>query len=184
MSARVLVAYATKYGSTTGVAKAIAATLRSEGASVELRPADEVTSLVRYDAVVLGAPIYVGRWHKNAHRFLRQHKTALQAIPYALFALGPLESTPKDIAAANEQLDKDLEPYAWLAPVARGMFAGKYDPMTLNFFDRLISLVPDGPLHELPPSDNRDWEAINNWAWQLQEPFNIAPITTPESTEA
>ena len=54
MTAQVLVAYATKYGSTRGVAEAIASRLAEPGMDVDLQPVGEVRSLDRYDAVVLG----------------------------------------------------------------------------------------------------------------------------------
>ena len=44
MPASVLVAYATRYGSTQEVAEAVAATLRTRGLEVHLRPAREVRS--------------------------------------------------------------------------------------------------------------------------------------------
>ncbi len=55
MTTTVLVAYATKYGSTQEVAEAIAATLREKGCEVEVRPAGEVRELEGYSTVVLGA---------------------------------------------------------------------------------------------------------------------------------
>src|SRR5579872_3686873 len=70
----VLVAYATKNGSTQEVASAIAASLREHGAQVALLPARAVREPVAgYDLVVLGAPLYSGRWHRDARGFLRRH---------------------------------------------------------------------------------------------------------------
>ena len=66
MTALILVAYATKHGSTQEVAEAIAATLREHALEVEVKPASEVRALDRYGAVVLGAPLYSGRWHGDA----------------------------------------------------------------------------------------------------------------------
>src|SRR6266496_2234102 len=77
MTALILVAYATKHGSTQEVAEAIAATLREHALEVEVQPASEVRALDRYGAVLLGAPLYSGRWHGDANRFLKRHRTAL-----------------------------------------------------------------------------------------------------------
>ena len=57
MSASVLVAYATRYGSTQEVAEAVAATLRERGLEVDIQPMREVRALDQYRAVVLGAPL-------------------------------------------------------------------------------------------------------------------------------
>ena len=66
MKVKVLVAYASKYGSTQEVAEAIAATLRESDLAVDLEPMKEVKTLNEYTAVVLGAPIYMLHWHKEA----------------------------------------------------------------------------------------------------------------------
>ncbi len=90
MSPSVLVGYATRYGSTQEVAEAIAETLRIAGLLVELKPLREVRSLEGYHAVVMGAPLFMFHWHKEALSFLARHRQALQARPVAVFALGPV----------------------------------------------------------------------------------------------
>src|SRR6266496_340908 len=88
MTALILVAYATKHGSTQEVAEAIAATLREHALEVEVQPASEVRALDRYGAVLLGAPLYSGRWHGDANRFLKRHRTALSERPVAIEVFG------------------------------------------------------------------------------------------------
>ncbi len=87
MAASILVGYATRYGSTQDVAEAVAATLREHGLDVDLAPMSKVRTLAGYRAVVLGAPIYFGRWHKDARRFLSLHQEALTQRPVAIFAI-------------------------------------------------------------------------------------------------
>lgn len=77
MKTRVLVAYASKYGSTQEVAETIATTLRENDLVVELKLVREVKTLDEYTGVVLGAPLYVARWHKEARSFLSRHREAL-----------------------------------------------------------------------------------------------------------
>ena len=61
----VLMAYATKNGSTRHVAEAVTAAMREAGAQVTALPAREVReSAAGYDLVV-GAPLYSGRWHPH-----------------------------------------------------------------------------------------------------------------------
>jgi menaquinone-dependent protoporphyrinogen oxidase len=74
MSEKILVAYATRAGSTGEVAQAVAETLRQEGLDVDLRRAREVADVNPYRAVVLGAPIRAFRWMPEAMRFLRRHR--------------------------------------------------------------------------------------------------------------
>jgi menaquinone-dependent protoporphyrinogen oxidase len=59
----VLVAYATRSGSTREIAEVIAATLREHGLEVDLKPARDVRTLEGYRAVVLGAPLFMLHLH-------------------------------------------------------------------------------------------------------------------------
>ena len=59
MSDKILVTYATRYGSTQEVAEKVAATLRESGLAVDVQPAKQVRTLDGYRAVVVGAPLYM-----------------------------------------------------------------------------------------------------------------------------
>lgn len=170
MPDRVLVAYATKYGSTKEVAEAITAALGEAGVSAELKPAAEVRELSGYSAVVLGSPLYIGKMRKDAGAFLEEHRAALQAMPVAVFALGPVSATD-DMAEAAKQLDAVLEKFPWLGPVAKTVFVGKYDPGHLRGLDKLIPKVKATPLYGVPMRDERDWAAIKAWALTLPALF-------------
>ena len=167
MSDSILVAYATLYGSTEEVAEAIASTLREGGAEVVIQAARDVQTLADYRAVVLGAPIYIGKWHKDARQFLSRHQEALTQRPVAIFALGPTGTGEEEMQGAREEFDKELAQYPWLSPVALEVFIGKYDPTKLRFFHRLLAMLPASPLHNMPASDHRDWDAIRAWANSL-----------------
>jgi menaquinone-dependent protoporphyrinogen oxidase len=159
MSNTVLVGYATRYGSTQEVAEAVAAAMRESGLAVEVKPVRDVRSLEGYGAVVLGAALYMYRWHKDARRFLSRHREALMERPVALFALGPVHDPHDEEEWENSraQLDKELVKFPWLTPVAVELFGGRFDPQKLG-----------GPIKWFagaePASDARDWEAIRAWA--------------------
>jgi menaquinone-dependent protoporphyrinogen oxidase len=159
----ILVAYVTRYGSTQEVAERVAETLRENGLQVDVKPAKQVHALEGYRAVVLGAPLYIGRWLKDAHRFLAQHQSGLAQRPVAVFSLGPTRLEEMKAPDVRAQLDQELGKYPWLKPVASELFGGKYDPATLRFPDNLLGALPASPLHGLPASDARDWEAIRAW---------------------
>ena len=167
MQIKVLVAYASKYGSTQEVAGAIAATLRESGLVVDLEPMREVKALEEYTAVVLGAPLYMLRWHKEARGFLSRHREALKERPVAIFALGPFHDEEEEWKEAREQLDEELAKFPWLTPIAIEIFGGKFDPAKLRFPDNLLALLPASPLRKMPASDVRDWTAIRAWASNL-----------------
>ena len=159
----VLIAYTTKHGSTGEVAGAIAETLQQRRLSVELRPAGEVESLDGYDAVVLGAPLYMGRWERNARRFLKRHEASLHTKPTAVFALGPLSDKPEDRPGPMKQLEGALAKTPNVKPVAIGLFGGVIDSSKLRF-----------PFSSMPEGDWRDWKAITAWSEQLV-PLFAAP---------
>jgi menaquinone-dependent protoporphyrinogen oxidase len=169
LSSSVLVAYATRYGSTQEVAEAVAAELRERGLAVDIQPMRKVRTLEGYGAVVLGTAIYMFRLHKDARRFLSRHREALTKRPVAIFALGPFNDEEKEWQGVRAQLDKELAQFPWFTPVAREIFGGKFDPAKLRF---PYNLVPY--LKRLPASDIRDWEAIRAWASNLAEKFQRA----------
>ena len=162
MSSSILVAYATRYGSTQQVAETIASTLRESGLGVDIQPLRAVRSLEAYHAVVIGAPLFMFHWHKDALNFLSRHQKALQARPVAVFALGPVHDPhdEKEWQDSRAQLDKELAQFPWFSPQALEIFGGKYDPATLRFPLKMFAGAE-------PASDIRDWQAIRAWAQKL-----------------
>jgi menaquinone-dependent protoporphyrinogen oxidase len=152
----ILIAYATKHGSTREVAEAVAATLREEGLEVEVKPAGEARALDAYDGVVLGGALYMGRLHRDAKRFLSRHRGALAALPVAVFAMGPRTLEEKAVAESRAQLDRALAEVPELEPVAVAIFGGVLDPAAQHF-----------PFNRMPAADARDWDAIRLWAREL-----------------
>lgn len=169
MSHSVLVGYATRYGSTQEVAEAVAETLREGGLAVDIQPLREVRPFTGYSAVVVGAPLFMFRWHKDALRFLSRHRQALTERSVAVFALGPVHDPydEQEWQSSRAQLDKELAKFPWLTPVALQVFGGKYDPAKLRFPLNLFA-------GSEPASDLRDWTAIRAWASDLAEKLQPA----------
>jgi menaquinone-dependent protoporphyrinogen oxidase len=167
MSAHVLVAYASKHGSTREVAEAIAETFLEHGLGVELREAPSVADVESYDAVLLGGALYTGRLHPDARRFLRRHRAGLAQRPLAVFAMGPRTLAENEIAGSRHQLDRALAQVAELEPAAVAIFGGVVDPAKLRF-----------PFNRMPASDARDWDAIHAWADEVAAAFATSPVPT------
>ncbi len=91
MSSSILVAYAARAGSTQEVAEAVATALREAGVEVDVQALRKVNTLDGYQAVVIGAPLYMFRWHKDALKFLRRHQDALVSKPTRGLRPGPLQ---------------------------------------------------------------------------------------------
>lgn len=164
MESKVLVAYATTHGSTREVAETVAETLRAGGLAADLRLAKDVRTLEGYGAVVLGAPLYMFRLHKDALRFLSRHRIALGGgIPIAIFAGGPFGAGDgNEWEEVRSSLDRELAKFPWLKPVSVEVIGGRFDPGGLRFPWNLLPA-----LRQAPPCDLRDWDAIRAWAGAL-----------------
>lgn len=152
----ILVAYATKKGSTREVAEEIGGALVKRGLLADVRPASEVRSLEPYTGVVLGGALYTGRWHGDARALLKRHARALERIPLAVFAMGPKTLEEGDVAGARAQLDAALARTPRVTPTLTAIFGGVVDPAKLRF-----------PFSLLPATDARDWDAIHAFAEQV-----------------
>jgi len=162
MTISILVCFATRTGTTQAAAGVVAEALRGHGFEVELLPAREVRALERYNAVVLGAPLFMFHWHNDALQFLSRHQKSLAGRPVALFALGPVQSptNEQEWKESREQFQKELAKFPWLAPAAVEVFGGKYDPASLRFPLKLFAGAA-------PASDIQDLAAVRAWAVSL-----------------
>ncbi len=168
MKTRVLIAFETVHGATAEVAETLAGHLRTLGLEVDVQPAGQVKNLEGYRGVILGAPLYLFRWHKGAFRFLSRFKGSIQAgIPVAVFAGGPFgETKPETWNDVRTNLDKQLARVPWLKPTSVLLIGGRFDPAGLRF---PYDLIPT--MKQQPYSDLRNWEEIQAWANLLATTF-------------
>lgn len=172
----ILVAYATKYGTTGEVAKAIGEELEALGLTVDVQQAHQVDTPERYGAYVLGAPLYIGRWHGDIRRFIETNKFLIQQRPTAVFALGPITTEAHEMSGSVQQFNKQINQIEWLEPVAKQVFVGAYNPAKLEGMHRLFTSMAASPLYGVPATDNRDWGAITAWAENLAEVMAVGSI--------
>jgi menaquinone-dependent protoporphyrinogen oxidase len=161
---KILVTYASVHGSTQEVAEVIASVIREQGFIADLQAARNIRALSGYSAVVLGAPLYMFRLHRDAVRFLKKHQKELKGgLPIAIFAGGPFgESKAEDWQGVRENLNRELAKFTWLRPFSIELIGGRFDPTHLRFPWNLIPAMK-----QMPPSDLRDWGAIRTWAGSL-----------------
>ncbi len=168
MPNKILVTYASRTGSTIGVAEAIGNTLIENGADVEVRSMHDINNLTPYHAIVAGSAIQDKQWLPEAMQFMRRYQQELRQKPFATFLVC------MTLALNNEKWRKDANVANWLAPVrslvkpvSEGLFAGVLDIAKVpSFSDRLKfrMSVKSGVWSE---GDHRDWEAIRAWANSL-----------------
>ena len=160
--ARILVAYASKKGSTAEIAQAIGKELQAAGHVVNVSEMGSVTSVAGYDAVIIGGPMYMGKMVSDTGKFVRRHYVGLEKLPVAGFivCLAPVSKDPvTDKEYAHKVLHASFSP---LQLVAENVFAGKLDPAKLSWLQRWMTEKAKSPV-----GDFRDWAAIAAWAREL-----------------
>ena len=157
---RVLVAVASKHGSTREIGEVIASSLRSSGFDVDLESVESVSSLDGYEAVVLGSGVYAGHWLRSAREFVDDHEVALRERPVWLFSSGPLGDPPKPLENPAEATTVAKR----LGSRGHRLFAGKIEGDELGIAEKaLITLV------RAPHGDFRPWSDISVWAEHIAE---------------
>ena len=162
MNGRVLVAYASKHGSTAEIAQAIGEALAEMGFTTDVRPAREVRSLDEYSAVIVGSVVQMNRWRGDALDFVKRFERDLQARPTWLFSSGPTGGSPEaDALVVSAAASPDAVPppkdiakrAAKIGARGHATFPGKVGEGVGGIFERWV-----------PKGDWRNFDAIKAWA--------------------
>ena len=157
---KILVAYASKAGSTAEVAQAIGETLSAQGATVDVLQVKHVKDLSAYTAVIIGSAIRMGQWLPEAVNLVKAQQAELRQRPTAFFLVSGFlkDNTPE----MTQKVGTFLDPVrAIFEPASIGMFAGKMDYSKLSFLDRTIAKAVGSV-----EGDWRNWDTIRAWAAQ------------------
>jgi menaquinone-dependent protoporphyrinogen oxidase len=158
----VLVAYASKHGSTAEIAGVIATELAAAGLTVDCREVSQVGATQHYDAVVVGSAVYMGRWRPEARHFLRLHRKALAQQLLYVFSSGPVGSDaqqPGSPALEPRRIVRSLER---LGAREHVVFAGSLPGVPAG---RLMRAAARNTPPEL--RDRRDLDQIKAWAARI-----------------
>jgi len=188
---KVQIVYASRHGSTAGIAERIAQVLEDEGLNVRLRDAATRPDPAGFDAYVVGSGIYLGSWLQDGMRFLEQHAATLTGKPVWLFSSGPLPGSSKNtdetdpLATALGPMDgpgsgghkKIAALSEVIHPREHRVFLGAYNPEEppKSMPERFLRLMP-GSKSILPPGDFREWDAIEAWARTIAAELRAAPV--------
>lgn len=161
MTKKILVAYATRVGSTIEVAEEIAKVLQEWGATAEVRSTHERLDVDRYDAVILGSAVRIGHLLPEAIEFLQTHRYSLKRMPVAYFVVCSTMSqdTEENRETVLHYFDPVLQAVPEVRPISIGLFGGKIDLRMLGVVQRVMVTATHKPV-----GDFRDWDAIRNWA--------------------
>lgn len=168
----ILVTYASRSGSTVGIAQAIGETLANTGLAVDVRSMTEVKNITPYQAIVAGSAIRQEQWLPEALHFLEAHQPELRQKPVALFlsCMALVTDNPQRYNTMLQTANTWMAPARQLVkPVSEGYFAGTLDLSKIEerrFRLALGLLVRIGIWSE---GDYRNWNAIQQWATTLPE---------------
>lgn len=160
MNTQVLVTYATKYGATAEIAEKIGQVFRQAGLRTDVLPADRISNLSSYRAVILGSAVYIGGWRKEAEKFLKANEKVLSEQLVWLFSSGPTgEGNPVELTK-GWYFPKALQPIVdRIQPRDITVFHGAINVKKLNLIEKWMMNNVKAPL-----GDFRDWDAITSWA--------------------
>ena len=160
---KLLVTYASKYGSTAEIAKVIGKELEKRSYEVEVKPVKDIDSLAGYDGFVIGSAVYAGGWMKPAAKFLQSNRDLLAERPVWLFSSGPTgQGDPNELMDGWNFPEKLEEVLEIINPKDVILFHGKIDIDSLNFAERMIIKSVKATV-----GDYRDWLVIRGWAARI-----------------
>ncbi len=174
---RILIVYASQFGTTGEVAEAIGETLSQAGHIVETRWVKDAKDIEIYDAVVIGSAIQYDHWMPEARAFLTANQMALSQIPVAYFF------TCMTLSKRNQKSEQQALNYAdklhtlapQVKPIDIGRFAGALNYNKMPFIFRVIAPVLFS-IFRVKAGDYRDWDAIRAWAKSIQAKLVVEQV--------
>jgi menaquinone-dependent protoporphyrinogen oxidase len=165
----VLVLYCSLRGHTARVARRICESVVAAGGRAEMMEIKEAihegVEWDRYDVIVLGAPVVYGTYDKAFLRFVRDHKSQLDAKPNSFFNVSVVARTPeKATVEGNRYLQKFLQISPW-KPRDLKVIAGKVNYPAWRWYDvlmiQMIMKMTHGPTDRHTVIDYTNWQDVD-----------------------
>jgi len=168
MKNKILLTYASKYGSTRKISEKIKETLEKQNVTVDLIPVEEVTELEPYTAVIVGSAVYMGKWRKTASAFLKKNVSELSNRKVWIFSTGPTDNGDPETLLKGWKIPKSLESVTdRIKPEEIKVFHGNLDLEKLSFMEKFIIKKVKAPV-----GDYVDWQNVENWAKGISNQLN------------
>lgn len=138
---------------------------RQAGLRAEVLPADRVSDLTPYRAIVLGSAVYIGQWCKKASAFLKANEEILAERPVWLFSSGPTGEGDPLALTQDWSFPRALQPVAErIHPRDIAIFHGHVNLDKLSWIEKWMIRNVGAQF-----GDFRDWEAITAWATAIAD---------------
>lgn len=158
-----LVTYASKSGSTRGIAERIAHRLRDGGHAAELEPVDAVHDLSRFDAVVLGSAVFNGQWMPEADAFVAEQAGELRDRAVWLFSVGTFGDDRPVLGPVMRREPRGIgDLVRQVGAHDYRVFAGVIKRSDWPLASRIFYHALGGRL-----GDHRNWDQVEGWADQI-----------------
>ncbi|HLV80937.1 MAG TPA: flavodoxin domain-containing protein [Chthonomonadaceae bacterium] len=179
---------ASVYGQTRKIADCLRQQLENAGTTAETfviearRP--RPVPLEVFDAVVLGAPVYSGRFPAGFEAWTRTHLQTIQAKPSAFFSvsLNAADKRP-EAREADDRLLRQFIERTGLKPDFVASFAGALQYTRYNFFIRWImkriSASVGGPTDTFHDYEMTDWNQVSAFAEAFAQQGRRSLFATP-----
>ena len=161
--ARILVAYGTKYGSTAEIAARVGQRFTDAGFDTDVLQANSGIDITKYDGLVVGSPIYGGKWLADPTLILVVNHERLRTMPIVLFSVGMIDvKHPGKLRELHDAWVEEafVQEDVRLNVIASGTFGGAYWRRNLPFWMRIV----DSMFRFSPQGDYRQWDQIETWA--------------------
>jgi menaquinone-dependent protoporphyrinogen oxidase len=163
----ILIAYATRGGTTQKVAESISQAMRKQGLLIEVRPVEQVKNLSPYRAVIMGSGTREERWLPEAEHFVQHHREALGKLPTVFFMVYT--------ALLTEFPNRVDEVLTQLREVRHNV-----EPLEVAIVSRDTQTMPPHLLvnaKPLPKGQWSGWENLETWASKMSKQLDLEPKT-------
>lgn len=162
---RVLIGYASRFGSTRDIAKRIGEAVRADGIDVDVRSVDQISGIDGYDAVVFGSGVYDGSWTAQATELMRRHAATLARKPVWLFSVGSFGDQHPIVGGFIKKEPREIGEFEEaIHPRGYRVFAGVVNLEHWPAWGRLLFEALGGHT-----GDNRRWPDIDVWAKNIAQ---------------
>jgi menaquinone-dependent protoporphyrinogen oxidase len=179
---KILIAYGTRYGATTGTAEEIAKVLQEERFEVKVvnLKEEKVKDISEFELVIVGSGMKIDMWTSKAKEFLKKFSKELKKKKVAIFvssggrALMEYKGENEEISRITKKYLEEKASKHYLNPIAMTMFGGIWDFNQMGKMYRKFlepereNFIPAG-FKETEPGvfDSRNWDKIREWAKEL-----------------